>query len=319
MTEEDAFAAFHSALDTEPPPGAWERLRAALAEEVARPRRRPQQLAWQPALRPLAAAAAALLIVAVAAAAFLWHSTTVSPAGSGHVTVPNRPVAVYSSAFVSASTGWVVAAPAPGSDPAVYFTRDGGGHWTRQVSMGKDEVATYTRAFDDRHLVLVVAGPNQARLVVTEDGGAHFRLSDLPSVAPHSAVSFLTPARGWTVISGDVYATNDGGVSWRQVSTAGVANGFDGQEEANSSWIEFVDATTGFLGMNVFQGLPRLHVTHDGGQTWTAASIAYPPGLDLVGGRAGFGAPAGFVDSRQGTLPFYYLPSQSEPPSRARW
>ena len=323
MTEEEAFSRFHTALDVEPPPGAWDRLHVALAEQQVRELapRRPGRSGWRPALQPLLGVAAALLIVAVAAAALTWHAISVSPAQGGAAAAPGRPVAVYSVNFVDSTTGWVAASGAPGSDTALYFTKDGGVHWARQALLGRDAVVTSGHAFDDRNLVFMAwDGQNQPprpRLAWTEDGGSHFHFSDLPG-SSYQASSFLSPKQGWVYASSVVYATADGGATWHPVSNTDPAHGLDRPEDGTSYWLHFTDATTGFLGTNVQSGLPRIHVTHDGGHTWAPVSIAYPPGLDPAGGRAGIGAPPGFTDSRDGTLPFYYLPNQGSGPVAGR-
>ncbi|MFS0647554.1 WD40/YVTN/BNR-like repeat-containing protein [Siminovitchia sp. 179-K 8D1 HS] len=97
-------------------------------------------------------------------------------------------------------------------------------------------------------------------------------------------VAFLNDQFGYVIISGDrtmsqetssVFLTNDGGKSWREVNSSNVTRLIaDGG---------FIDEQTGFLSFGILNPEhPELHVTQDGGETWTKAEIHIPEQFEKI-------------------------------------
>lgn len=91
-------------------------------------------------------------------------------------------------------------------------------------------------------------------------------------------VDFLSDQFGYVIVTGErvvsqeasyIYMTNDGGENWvlanRPDTTNLIYNG------------GFIDELTGFLSVGIINPVqPELHVTQDGGNTWTEATIHVP-------------------------------------------
>jgi len=104
------------------------------------------------------------------------------------------------------------------------------------------------------------------RLLRTDDGGGHWHL--------------LTdrPPYGW-IAANDLYATEDGGTTWRALK---VANDFDDRARA----IQFLSPAQGFVIVNANKYNNRrdtLLVTDDAGVTWQEIYAAPPPALWPLG------------------------------------
>lgn len=147
---------------------------------------------------------------------------------------PAIPVAVNDLNFISATEGWAAAGNLEnGEEDMLFHTSDGGRTWARQPATG----GQYLRAV---HFVSATRGfavgmtidsvtelPGPSKILASQDGGATWKVA-LVAERSFFDVTFVDANRGWAV--GDrsaVYATTDGGSTWRQqsrFSLTGVAN-----------------------------------------------------------------------------------------------
>jgi photosystem II stability/assembly factor-like uncharacterized protein len=143
--------------------------------------------------------------------------------------------------------------------------------------------------------------PPNVSLLVTRDGGAHWRnVTPGPPEPPLHTVVFLDPARGWAATVGGfsvptqtirIFRTTDGGGAWTS-SQVEVESAFDVS-------LDFVDAQYGWLVVSTqlspFGGSGELFQTADGGATWNP--LPSPPSghpvrfLNLATGWSVGGAP----------------------------
>jgi photosystem II stability/assembly factor-like uncharacterized protein len=283
IDERFIFDQFHAALDVPVPSGAFDRLRAALVQAEAMPRRR---LWLTPRLRRAALLALAILVLLALAVALLGvlvagHRPTAPPHG-GPVTIPTR--------MVSATTGW-----AEVNLSEIWRTGDAGASWTevdppslpdqRSQFWGPSEDAAFF--LDAGHAWVVetgMSGPGASGLHVsvfgTADGGRHWKQGQsipLDSPAGMNPVLYFIDARqGWLLMSDTnqddiegspiLYATSDGGLTWRLIST---------RSAPVHSWcgpvsMTFVTVDLGWLVPGCGESNPFLLVTRDGGVTWHA-------------------------------------------------
>lgn len=149
--------------------------------------------------------------------------------------------AALTAAFVSASTGWMTGTCLSGTPP-FYVTHDGGTTWTvanlAPVPAGALEETSFSPVF--------VSG---------RDG------------------TVLTENDSEAGITTSLFATSDGGLSWRlQSTTAGQASTED-----------FLDAEHGWLVTDEdgVGSAPDLYATSDGGSTWTHVNAFPYEGLSL--------------------------------------
>jgi len=178
--------------------------------------------------------------------------------------------------FADAAHGW-----AYGELGALYATRDGGDTWARQAVPTR-RLLLAAEFFDARRGWLAGAG---GTLLRTEDGGATWReglvvggreaggpaAARRPATGPRfNAVEFADERRGWAVGSrGALYATEDGGRTWRAQNSGVAADLLD---------VKFADARTGWA---VGSGGLVLR-TRDGGRTWQAEAPVTPHALERL-------------------------------------
>ena len=151
---------------------------------------------------------------------------------------------------------------------------------------------------DIGHGWLVANGPtdssNSMQLIVyrTSNGGDSWRSSSLgepdlinaASASMPAYIDFLDSDTGWVVAKtvsgtdfsvGDLYRTDDGGVSWTKLSIP------------TGDPVNFADANNGWAAGGPTKG--TLYVTHDGGASWQDASDITP--LAQPAGPRAFGLP----------------------------
>jgi photosystem II stability/assembly factor-like uncharacterized protein len=193
--------------------------------------------------------------------------------------------------FAGARHGW-----AYGELGALYSTSDGGETWARR-RVPTRHLLLDAELLDERRGWVAGAG---ATLLRTDDGGLTWRAARLieragggpaaPADAGEegrdggravrfNAVEFADARSGWVVGSGGaVYATSDGGATWRAQVSEVAADLYD---------VEFADARRGWA---VGYGGVLLR-TEDGGRTWEAEASRTPHTLErlfLVGRARGW-------------------------------
>lgn len=169
----------------------------------------------------------------------------------------------------------------------IYYTADGGSHWTEQF-VNADSAAFYDCLdfWDGRRGVAFSDGVDgRAMIRVTDDGGANWRLvpeggapGALPGegafAASGTCVVTSTGGRGWIGTGNGptarVYRTTDFGRTWA-VSESPIPSG----EAAGIAAVAFRDASTGVvLGgpLGQFDAVTdNVAITRDGGVTWVLA------------------------------------------------
>jgi len=135
--------------------------------------------------------------------------------------------------FATNRVGWAV-----GAGGTILVTRDGGTTWRRQSSRTVSDFRDV--AFGDATHGVAVGGEPR----YTTDGGAHWLSSSIGWDWPLAAVAMIGTERAWGVtetgpIGGTIYASTDGGASWRAQAPCGFDMGM--------ASISFVDATHGWV------------------------------------------------------------------------
>jgi photosystem II stability/assembly factor-like uncharacterized protein len=186
-----------------------------------------------------------------------------------------RRTVIGDAGLVAPGVGWAM------NGLALYWTEDGGAHW-RIVT--PPEVASMGDAIA-RIGQIVYTGPRRIWVVAADirgtsadrhgalersvDGGKTWRSELLPGCfgCGETHLAFVGPRRGVAIAAvprhpSRLYATQDGGATWRFVGTVPVNGAF-----------AFADARRGW---GVGPGARALYVTRDGGRSWRVAALRAP-------------------------------------------
>jgi photosystem II stability/assembly factor-like uncharacterized protein len=206
IDERRVFERFHEALDVQPRPGAYERLRTALAARPVRPRRWPQSVLRRPESRiAIAGWVAVFLAIAMATvfvAARLYAPIMVKPPPTVQPSPPagGRAPAVGTVDFITPQDGLVI------TQGSLLVTHDGGQHWQMSPAFGPS--FTFVKFVDPRQIVLLTGEPRMSDLIkgtlvlhATTDGGAHW-------VSYPIAAARVTGMGDWTFLSEWTYFIN---------------------------------------------------------------------------------------------------------------
>jgi len=120
----------------------------------------------------------------------------------------------------------------------------------------------------------------------TLDKGAHWEKFELPQTNMGTDLFFVNKDKGWVIIYNgmslgqhplDIYATNNGGKTWRIVQSVNNQNLGSTAISLNAliSGIYFTDDQTGWLSGTTGMGYPVLLETTDGGVTWKDEEFPY--------------------------------------------
>ncbi len=213
---------------------------------------------------------------AAAAGGAAWFAqngaVAVAPPGGALETVANQPPG-HDTLGGLAAFGRDRAAVLTGQDPTWYVTTDRGTHWsaladpcrgTQHPGAGS---ATMAGAPDGSLWAVCAGQPGAGRqdkqLVVSTDGGHTWRShGSLESSGYGTRVVPLSGTVAWrTGDRADLYRTTDG-THWPRVAVTGDAAG---------GGTVFFGALSGDTAAYVQED--TLHVTHDGGQTWTSRAL----------------------------------------------
>jgi photosystem II stability/assembly factor-like uncharacterized protein len=324
-----------------------ERVRAAFAEDRVPPGIRGETLAavadHRDASRTHWSATAAVAILAVLLVSVL---VAVSRAGSesrSAPAVPPAPAVQYGQQgaltypddepirFTSAQVGWRIAiGPTGGASGDLYRTSDAGRTW--KLAMARVVAYRGWRWFFDDRRAVVVGGDTQSgyRLNRTVDGGNSWQQAPLPSGAQPwmgtTLGSFASPMDGWILVGAGpnvtslqaltLYQTTDGGSHWITVTRS------DRQSPAGGlpvttiiNRMAFTSRSTGWITARGSAG-PAVHLTTDGGRTWSSQRLALAPGYSPTASEAH--APVFPGGGREGFLPVYVdLPVPPGSPARS--
>jgi photosystem II stability/assembly factor-like uncharacterized protein len=174
--------------------------------------------------------------------------------------------------FAGGSNGWAA------GEHNIIRTNDGGQTWVTQYS-GSDHIVGLN-FIDNQHGWAV----GDQSLLITTDGGTTWAPGGEPA-RPLLKVTFVSLTQGYGVASGSVnnpgslVATDDGGHSWRAVSTPDPV-GDVCFRNANEGWI---GAITPKGPGEMINGLAVLH-TVDGGASWHTQLVVPPEDLLSAGG-----------------------------------
>ena len=187
--------------------------------------------------------------------------------------------------FSDARSGWAVAQD--GDYIEIYATGDGGQSWTQATLPGEN--TTFS--------TLAAQGPGQALLVQeqwqsgigngedyglrfyrTTDYGAHWAVSAALSKYNYCAgAAFVSSSRGWALVGGSLWQTDDGGIHWRKLTQLAGGPPF---------------GKICCVGGNVWVvGPSRILHSPDAGASWQTLpgiALSYPPAISFADGRDGW-------------------------------
>jgi len=173
--------------------------------------------------------------------------------------------------FVSKDEGWVT-----GAAGTILHTKDGGTNWTAEL--GGDP---HAEGGELKHVFFKDPTHGWAQawnsLFRTTDGESWQQVTgDI-----RGDVFFVSDLKGIRVIAGRIFATEDGGIGWKQVFTCRAKMEVQGltQEKDCDLWaLHFPTATVGYA-----MGAPRITArTEDGGVTWNVLVGPEQPGDQRV-------------------------------------
>lgn len=222
--------------------------------------------------RGLALIAVALVALGVFIVIYLRPATASSPAA--------QPDLLSDMDWLSAREGWLTLFDRPAGRTVLLHTADGGVRWSRLHAADGLENVDF---FDPARGVLVHQPPpgqdGAAKAFATSDGGRHWRPLPLPDEVAGGRPSFADPGHGrvWQPSPPGLYATDDGGATWRLLDATGLpgvggAPGALGFATGARGW------AAGPAGTPTGPNPPAVYRTSDGGETWTASALPTPEG-----------------------------------------
>ncbi|WKL02362.1 YCF48-related protein [Paenibacillus amylolyticus] len=207
----------------------------------------------------------------------------------------------------------------------LYYTQDQGKTWTNispseNVQFPANPKYGQSIYFVDRAHGWIVRegmGGTDTMVLRTNNGGVTWSLSSLSKTDKVTAISFVSPEKGWILTTVDtaigkqdkkLYFTEDGGITWNRMSSSDE----DGKQEAEeiskrgyTTGMTFSDPKHGFLTALEF-GTPKLYVTSDSGENWDTGpsffdrnkfngcgnfSVSSPQFLDVKRSQPGYQCP----------------------------
>ena len=199
---------------------------------------------------------------------------------------------------VSAKVAW-----ASGTQGTVLRTVDGVRWQVINVANADKLDFRDIHAFDEKHAVIMSAGPGEAsRIYRTSDGGVTWRLQATNQYAEGfwDAMGFWDANNG--ILFGDpvkgkfqVYVTADGGTSWKEVQGSGLeALASEGAFAASGTCLTVAGKGDVWIGSGGATTSRVFHST-DRGVTWQAAPVSIPAGAPTKGVFS-----LGFLNTRSG-------------------
>ncbi len=228
-----------------------------------------------------------------------------------------------------AKKAWAVGTNFAGGYAAIYFTKDGGDHWTKQWELRHaDAFLDGITCTDDKHCV-ALGDPYEGNYLIltTDNGGRTWTRVPVPSMPPRLAGEAAFAASGteitshgrtiWFATGGGhharVWKSVDRGLTWTVAQTP-----LPGNNSAGLFGIAMASEQQGLAAGGDYR-LPadtnsNLLRTMDGGATWTMAGRTVPIGVRWGLTSAGSGtyvatAPTGSGISRDGGATWSILES----------
>ncbi|MGG4481993.1 VPS10 domain-containing protein [Paenibacillus illinoisensis] len=169
----------------------------------------------------------------------------------------------------------------------LYYTQDQGVTWTNispseNVQFPANPQYGQSIYFVDRTHGWIVReglGGTDTMVLRTNNGGVSWSLSSLSKTDKVTAISFVSPEKGWILTTMDtsigkqdkkLYVTEDGGITWKEMSSSDEDDQPASAEiptRGYTTGLTFSDPKHGFLTALEF-GTPKLYITTDGGENW---------------------------------------------------
>lgn len=178
--------------------------------------------------------------------------------------------------FVNDREGWVAGGTTVMNGGILLHTSDGGNHWEVQLGDPKssDRGMKDLRFIDPTHGWVVQGAPLDAKLLHTTDG-KNWQLTG--SMETHyTDYAFTSDANGVYVQSEKIFATRDGGRSWKDVFECQGKVVIDGlTRDTKCDWqrVQFLTPSVGYaIGSVSSLDIVFVAKTADGGSTWSLSS-----------------------------------------------
>ena len=180
--------------------------------------------------------------------------------------------------FVDPLEGWVAGGTTVMNGGILLHTSDGGDHWDVQLGDPKsnDRGMKDLRFIDPTHGWVVQGAPLDAKLLHTTDG-KNWQLTG--SMETHyTDYAFTSDANGVYVSAEKIFATQDGGRSWKDVFECHGKVVIDGlMRSTQCDWqrVQFLTPSVGYaIGSVSSLDIVFVAKTADGGSTWSLSSAA---------------------------------------------
>ena len=211
---------------------------------------------------------------------------------SAATTAPSKPtVPLIAIRMLNTNDGWALAAS------SILKTTDGGVHWQDVTPANAGLNSSARGQFMNAQYAWIAIGSayqqegSGIRVLRTTDGGTSWQQSTINDAfvsivdVPH----FLNANQGWLEVSStpgagsaksDIWASNDGGQTWTQLSSNKTSNSLNlGYVTGISFRDTQLGIATGNLGAGGDNSVPSIALTQNGGRTWQTKSLPH-----LLGG-----------------------------------
>lgn len=182
--------------------------------------------------------------------------------------------------FVSETIGWTVFA-FPADVPPLYETTNGGTTWVARHVTKPSGALENGSGFTGQPLVegkngavgYTISGPTpKSDVYVTTDGGAHWRPVTPPGPPEGWLVDTITPL-SWRLVNGHrILATDDGGKTWRTITSNAGFHLFYAYDSPTPPVVDFVTSEVGWIVLQT-PVTTTLWRTTDGGSTWLRVRV----------------------------------------------
>jgi len=268
---------------------------------------------WQRITRRCAVIASftiALVFAACGTPATIPLGPTATATAAATVT-PNGPLVtdpLQAIQFVSATAGWGTTRPSSGNNAnKLVHSNDGGVSWDNVTPTGySGNLGSLIFSALSATEVWVGVTNNSvpsSSLWHTINSGTTWQQSTIATSNLNQFV-FVDSQHGWISASPnghgasqypiDLWRTVDGGTTWNKVTTAPPVPG-------DTVGVSFLNASTGWTSAQIPGAVLEFTVTHDGGQTWQAQSLASPT-AGFAGSDLTAVSPPTFFSSTSGIL-----------------
>jgi photosystem II stability/assembly factor-like uncharacterized protein len=191
---------------------------------------------------------------------------------------------VITAQFFDASNGLVTVNTCTGEVPLrvcdrwLHVTQDGGGSWVKRSSPLGNNVGVMTFG-SASHGVRVVNNGSGA-IDYTSDGGLSWSAATTGSAFGLSAsrVIWTDADHAWLISVGQLWRSDDGGRSWRQVNSPALQTPTSAQASVSMRDLVFADAQNGWL----VGDDGTVYGTSDGGTSWVLQAIATQQSLGSI-------------------------------------